>query len=140
MPEAAIDLHDALDLVRRDGAAYVPRFLARDELTPLRREVDAGPFGDMTGEHGKIRMEIDGFDVAMPMTGFPLMRRLAEDLGATIRERGVGIRGLATWRPNEIGGARYRPGSLGSTPPLHCKRDRTLEGVAQIHGTARFSI
>jgi hypothetical protein len=139
MPEG-IDLRDALDVVRRDGAAYLPRFLASDRLGPLRREVDAGPFRDMTGEHGKMRMESAGFDVAMPMSGFPLMRRLAGELGAAVREGGTGIRGLASWRPNEIGVARYRPGSLGITPHLDGKWYRRLVVVVTIYGTARFAV
>ena len=140
MPENGIDLRDALELVRREGAAYVPGFVGREMLGPLRREVDAGPFRDMTGEHGKIRMEIAGFDIAMPMTGFPLMRRLAEELGASVRERGGAIRGLATWRPNEIGVARYRPGSLGITPHLDGKWYRRLVIVLTIYGSARFAV
>jgi hypothetical protein len=139
MPDA-IDLRDALDVVRRDGAAYLPRFLTSDQLGPLRREVDAGPFRDMTGEHGKIRMEIAGFDIAMPMSGFPLMRRLAAELGAAVREHGTGIRGLASWRPNEIGVARYRPGSLGITPHLDGKWYRRLVVVVTIYGSARFAV
>jgi len=114
--------------------------VGRELLGPLRREIDAGPLRDMTGEHGKIRMEIAGYDIAMPMTGFPLMRRLAEDLGASVRERGAGIRGLATWRPNEIGVARYRPGSLGITPHLDGKWYRRLVIVVTIYGRARFAV
>jgi hypothetical protein len=140
MPESPTDLRDALDRVRRGGAAHVPRFLTIEELGPLRDEVDTGPFRDMTGEHGKIRMEIAGYDIAMPMTGFPLMRRLAGELGAAVRERGAGIRGLATWRPNEIGVARYRPRSLGITPHLDGKWYRRLVVVVTIYGTARFAI
>jgi alkylated DNA repair dioxygenase AlkB len=140
MPEDQLDLRDALELVRRDGAAHVPRFVGRELLRPLRREVDSGPFRDMTGEHGRIRMEIDGYDLAMPMAGFPLMRQLAEGLGASVRERGSGIRGLATWRPNEIGVARYRPGSLGITPHLDGKWYRRLVIVVTIYGRARFAV
>jgi hypothetical protein len=140
MPEEPIGLREALETVRRDGAAYLPRFVSRELLGPLRREVDAGPFRDMTGEHGKIRMEIDGYDIAMPMAGFPLMRRLAQGLGDSVQEQGSGIRGLATWRPNEIGVARYRPGSLGITPHLDGKWYRRLVIVVTIYGRARFAV
>jgi hypothetical protein len=140
MPESVVDLREALERVHRDGAAHVPAALDPDLLTPLRREVDAGPFRDMTGQHGKIRMEISGYDVTMPMTAFPLMRGLVEGLGASVREQGRGIRGLATWRPNEAGVARYRPGSLGITPHLDGRWYRRLVIVVTIYGRARFAV
>jgi alkylated DNA repair dioxygenase AlkB len=106
----------------------------------LRREIDGGPYEPMVGSYGKVRMEIDGYDIAWPMNGFPLTRALCEELGALVREQGRSIRGLATWRPNEAGVARYRPGSLGITPHLDGKWYRRLVAVVTLYGRARFVV
>jgi len=135
-----LDLREALVTVRREGAAFVPGALDEAFRLRLRREVDAGPFRSMSGTYGKVRMEIDGYDVPAPMDGFPLMRELAEMLGEAVRASGAGIRGLATWRPNEIGVARYRPGSLGITPHLDGKWYRRLVAVVTVYGRSRFAI
>ncbi len=136
------DLHlrDALGAVSREGAAHVPKVLDERFRARLRREVDAGPFENMSGSYGKVRMEIDGYDVAAPMRGFPLMKELADALGEAVRSSGGRIRGLATWRPNEIGVTRYRPGSLGITPHLDGKWYRRLVAVVTVYGRARFAI
>lgn len=135
-----LDLREALLAVRREGAAFVPRALDDSFRLRLRWEVDAGPFRSMHGSFGKVRMEIEGYDVSAPMDGFPLMRRLAETLGEAVRSSGAGIRGLATWGPNEVGVTRYRPGSLGITPHLDGKWYRRLVAVVTVYGRSRFAI
>ncbi|MFB3739881.1 MAG: hypothetical protein ACE14W_13075, partial [Candidatus Velamenicoccus archaeovorus] len=137
---SGLDLRGTLREVRRSGAAFVPDALDERFQRRLRREVDAGPFRSMRGSFGKVRMEIDGYDVPAPMDGFPLMRELADELGARVRTAGRGIRGLATWVPNEIGVTRYGPGSLGITPHLDGRWYRRLVAVVTIYGRARFAI
>src|SRR5919201_1067611 len=46
----------------------------------------------------------------------------------------------ATWIPNEIGVARYRPGSIGITPHLDGKWYRRLVAVITVYGRSRFAI
>lgn len=133
-----LDLTLALHEVHGEGAAFVPQALDGSFRRRLHREVDSGPFRSMSGSFGKVRMEIDGYDVAAPMDGFPLMLELADELGAAVRASGRQIRGLATWTPNEIGVTRYEPGSLGITPHLDGKWYRRLVIVVTVYGRSRF--
>jgi alkylated DNA repair dioxygenase AlkB len=135
-----LDLTQALVQVRNDAAAWIPNALGEPFRRRLRREVDAGPFRPMRGTFGKVEMEIDGYDVAAPMDGFPLMLEMCRALGTLVRSSGARIRGLATWIPNEIGVARYRPGSLGITPHLDGKWYRRLVAVITLYGRSRFAI
>jgi len=135
-----LELRRALLEVRNEGAAFVPTALDDPFRRRLRREVDGGPFRSMSGSFGKVRMEIDGYDVPAPMDAFPLMGELAEDLGAAVRSSEPRIRGLATWVPNEIGVTRYRPGSLGITPHLDGKWYRRLVAVVTVYGRGRFAV
>jgi alkylated DNA repair dioxygenase AlkB len=135
-----LDLSQALVRLKTDAAAWLPNSLNDSFRLRLRREVDAGPFRPMRGAFGKVRMEIEGYDVAAPMDGFPLMRELSHELGALVRSSGAPIRGLATWTPNEIGVTRYRPGSLGITPHLDGKWYRRLVAVITVYGRSRFAI
>jgi hypothetical protein len=135
-----LDLTQPLGRVRSDGAAWVPSALTDSFRRRLRKEVDAGPFRPMHGTFGKVQMEIDGYDVAAPMTDFPLMLELSRELGTLVRSSGGRIRGLATWIPNEIGVARYRPGSMGITPHLDGKWYRRLVAVITVYGRSRFAI
>lgn len=135
-----LDLRAPLARTGERGAVFVPGALDEGFRRRLRREVDAGPYESMAGDYGKVRMEIDGFDVPEPMEGFPLLRRLTEDLGDLVRRQGRWVRGLATWSPNEVGIARYRPGSLGITPHLDGKWYRRLVVVVTLYGRARFVV
>jgi alkylated DNA repair dioxygenase AlkB len=135
-----LDLSEALARTLGRGAAYVPDGLDEVSRRRLRREVDAGPFRSMSGSYGKVRMEIDGYDVEAAMVGFPLIRELAEELGEAVRSSGAGIRGLAAWKPNEIGVTRYQPGSLGITPHMDGRWYRRLVVVVTVYGRARFAI
>src|SRR5919197_6548402 len=104
-----LDMTQPLAQVRNEAAAWIPGALDDSFRRRLRREVDAGPFRPMGGTYGKVKMEIEGYDVAAPMDGFPLMLELSRELGALVRTSGAHVRGLATWIPNEIGVTRYRP-------------------------------
>jgi hypothetical protein len=135
-----LELGRAFESVTALGAAFVPRALDESFRRRLRREVDAGPFRSMSGTYGKVRMEIDGYDVPAPMDDFPRMRELANELGGVVRSSGSSIRGLATWVPNEIGVTRYRPGSLGITPHLDGRWYRRLVAVVTVYGRSRFAL
>jgi hypothetical protein len=119
----------------RIAGAIEPAFLRR-----LRAELDAGPFRPFRESFGPVRQQIDGYDVAVPSVDFPLLSELSEDVGALVRTEGRRIRGLATWRPNEVGIAHYVPGSIGITPHLDGKWYRRLVVVATVYGRARFAV
>jgi hypothetical protein len=76
----------------------------------------------------------------VPSPEFPLLGSLCRSLGDLVRAHGGGIRGLATWRPNEVGIAHYVPGSIGITPHLDGKWYRRLVVVATVYGRAGFAI
>jgi hypothetical protein len=135
-----LDLTQHLLQVRSEGASWIPSALNSSFRRRLRREVDAGPFRRMSGSFGKVRMEIEGYDVAAPFDSFPVILELSEELGALVRSSGKQVHGLATWVPNEIGVTRYQPGSLGITPHLNGKWYRRLVAVVTVYGRSRFAI
>jgi hypothetical protein len=139
---SGLDLRWALRTVLEGGSAFVPHCLDESFRRRLWREVRAGPFRHMAEEFGggRVRQQLDAFDVAEPFDGFPAVAELCREVTTLVREHGRGIRGLATWAPNEVGVARYRPGSLGITPHLDGKRYRRLVAVVTVHGSARFTI
>ena len=135
-----LDLRGALARTAEAGWARVPKAVLPGALARLRREVEAGPFRRFEGSFGRVRQEIEGFDVHPPFEGFPVLAALAGELEALFRAHGRGIRGLATWRVGEVGVARYRPGSIGITPHLDGRWYRRLVAVLTVHGRARFAI
>lgn len=96
----------------------------------------------MEGTFGKagVRMQIEGFDVQEPFEGFPMLAELRDVVAQHVRAQGRGIRGLATWRPNEAGVGVYRPGSVGITAHLDGKWYRRLVAVFTLVGGARFEV
>ena len=122
------------------GHAYVSDLIEAPFLRALAREIREGPLQPFEGSYGKVTMQIEGFDVADPMDGFDAIRRLRDEVAALVRSQGRGIRGLATWWPNEAGTALYRPGSYGISPHLDGKWYRRLVVVATVHGSAPFSV
>lgn len=137
-----LDLRAALLGVRDRGAAFVPAAVDEPFRRRLWREVASGPFSRFADSFGAglVRQEIDGYDVLDPMSDFPAIAELRDELTALVRAHGKGIRGLATWRPNEVGVARYRPRTLGITPHLDGKGYRRLVAVVTVMGSARFTI
>ncbi len=135
-----LDLRAPLARTAAVGYARVRGAAAPGALRRLRGELEAGPFRRFEGSFGKVRQEIEGFDVVPPFAGFPLLASLAHELEALVRAHGRGIRGLATWRVGEVGVARYRPGSIGITPHLDGRWYRRLVAVLTVHGRARFAI
>ena len=137
---AGLDLTGALREVLEGGAAFVPRAVDEGFLLRLRGELEAGPFRRFPEESGLVRQRIEGFDIPAPFEGFPLVRELAEELTELVRGQGAGIRGLATWAPNEAGVARYPLESFGITPHLDGKWYRRMVAVVTVFGIARFAV
>jgi hypothetical protein len=122
------------------GHARIPDAIEPATLRALRAELDAGPFRAFRETFGSVRQQIDGYDVPIPSPEFPALTALCRELRAQVQRRGRRIRGLATWRPNEVGIAHYVPGSVGITPHLDGKWYRRLVAVVTIYGRARFAI
>jgi hypothetical protein len=137
-----LDLASALRRTASEGFAHVDAVLDDRFRRSLWREIERGPLRPMEGTFGKagVRMQIEGFDVREPFEGFPLLSELRDALAAHVRAHGRGIRGLATWRPNEAGIGVYRPGSVGITAHLDGRWYRRLVAVFTLVGGARFEV
>jgi hypothetical protein len=135
-----LDLADALRACAASGHARILEAIDPAFLRVMRRELDSGPFRRFGESFGQVRQQIDGYDVVLPSTAFPRLTALSRELGGLVRTQGRRVRGLATWRPNEVGIAHYVPGSIGITPHLDGKWYRRLVVVATVYGRARFAI
>ncbi|MCD6022354.1 MAG: hypothetical protein K0R20_2064 [Actinomycetia bacterium] len=135
-----LDLRPALGTCARLGYARVPASVTGAFLDVLQEEVDAGPFRPFEESFGPVRQQIDGYDVEIPAPAFPLLTTLCGGIRARVRADGRGIRGTATWTPNEVGIAHYVPGSIGITPHMDGKWFRRLVVVATVYGRAGFAI
>ncbi len=135
-----LDLRSALRACARLGHARVPAGVTRAFLEALAEEVDAGPFRPFGESFGPVRQQIDGYDVDIPAPAFPLLTGLCREIRARVRADGRGIRGTATWSPNEVGIAHFAPGSIGITPHMDGKWYRRLVVVATVYGRAAFAI
>lgn len=135
-----LDLRRPLRSAAQKGFAFVSNGLDESFRKRLRSEIDAGPFTPFQEEFGPVKQQIDGYDIAEPMTSFPLTSELLMDLRNLVRRHGHGVRGLATWVPNEAGVAHYVPGSIGITPHLDGKWYRRLVVVLTVYGRSRFAI
>ena len=134
------DLRIPLAACARTGHARIASAIDPGTLARLREEVDAGPFRPVAETFGSVRQQIDGYDVSLPDRAFPVLTRFARDLGELVRRHGRAIRGLRSWRPNEVGIAHYVPGSIGITPHMDGRWYRRLVVVATLTGRARFAI
>ena len=135
-----LDLKTALRRCADEGFARLADAIPPPALAAIRTEVDAGPFRSFGTSFGSVRQEIDGYDVSLPSERFPLLDRLSRGIGRLVRRDGHRIRGLLTWRPNEVGITHYVEGSIGITPHLDGKWYRRLVVVATIYGRAPFAI
>lgn len=122
------------------GFAHLEDAVEPAFLRALWRELSAGPLRPMEGTFGRVRMQIAGFDVADPMDGFPDLSALRDALVTRVRRDGAGIRGLATWYPNEAGVGVTRPGQAGITAHLDGRWYRRLVAVVTVLGSARFEV
>ena len=135
-----LDLRSALLEAAERGAAFVPSAVSGPFLRRLKSELRAGPRRKFQETFGQVRQQIEGFDIEEPFDGYPAVAELCRELTTLVRSHGAGIRGLATWAPNETGVAIYRPGSIGITPHLDGKRYRRLVAVLTVWGSARFTV
>jgi alkylated DNA repair dioxygenase AlkB len=135
-----LSLGRALRATALRGYAYVADALDPSFQRALDREIDAGPWQRFEHDHGRVRMQIEGFDLELPMDGFPAIAALRAELERVVRRDGEGIRGLATWRPNEAGAVRYQPGAMGISAHMDGKWYRRLVVVVTVRGTAPFSV
>jgi hypothetical protein len=136
------ELGPALRSTAERGFAHLDDVLDPRFRRLLWDEIRSGPLRRMEGSFGAVgvRMQIDGFDVTEPFEGFPYLRELRDAFAEQVRSRGSGIRGLATWRPNEAGIGVYRPGWVGVTSHLDGRWYRRLVAVFTIVGSAPFEV
>jgi hypothetical protein len=137
---AELDLRDALRECARAGHARVSSAISTDVLRRLRTEIERGPFRPFRESFGEVRQQIDGYDIPVPASRFPVLTALCRDLRDAVRSQGRGVRGLASWAPNEVGVTHYVPGSIGITPHKDGKWYRRMVVVATVHGRAPFAI
>lgn len=137
---SGLDLGDALRACARIGHARVPSAVAGGTLRRLRTEIERNPFHPFGESFGQVRQQIDGYDIAVPASGFPVLSALCLDLRDLVRSQGRGIRGLASWAPNEVGVTHYVPGSIGITPHKDGKWHRRMVVVVTVYGRAPFAI
>jgi hypothetical protein len=135
-----LDLRAALRACAQNGHGRVQAAVPAASLRRLRAELDAGSFRPFGESFGPVRQQIDGFDVDLPAPAFPSLTVVCRRLAEVVNEQGRGVRGLATWKPNEVGIAHYVPGSIGITPHMDGKWYRTLVIVATVYGRAPFAI
>jgi hypothetical protein len=137
---SGLALAEALRACADEGWARVEGAVDDAALRRLREELDAGPFRPFGESFGPVRQQIDGYDVPIPTASFPALTSLCRELRDAVRIAGRGVRGLATWSPNEVGIAHYVPGSIGITPHMDGKWYRRLVAVLTVYGRAPFAI
>jgi hypothetical protein len=135
-----LDLRDALVACATVGHGRATSAIATEALRRLRTEIERGHFRPFGESFGEVRQQIDGYDVPVPSSGFPLLTALCLDLRDVVRSQGQRVRGLASWAPNEVGVTHYIPGSIGITPHKDGKWYRRMVIVATIYGRAPFAI
>jgi hypothetical protein len=131
-------LGSGLEAVCRNGAAFVPGFLTDSFRRALLHEIADLPFEPAPEEVGPVRQLTETFEVRGIARDLPRLEELRRELGRRVRE--TGVRGLATWRPNDVAVQRYRRPAAGITPHLDGKRYRRLVAVVTLEGSARFAI
>ena len=135
-----LDLRDALAACARVGYARVISAVATEVLRSLRAEIERNPFHPFGESFGEVRQQIDGYDIRVPASGLPALTSLCRDLREVVRSQGPGVRGLASWAPNEVGVTHYVPGSIGITPHKDGKWYRRMVVVVTVYGRAPFAI
>jgi hypothetical protein len=133
-------LVDALVACARVGHARVTSAVAAEALERLRAEIERNPFHPFGESFGQVRQQIDGYDIAVPAGAFPVLTALCRGLRNLVRSQGRGVRGLASWAPNEVGVTHYVPGSIGITPHKDGKWYRRMVVVVTVYGRAPFAI
>lgn len=121
-----------------EGFAFVPGALVESFRLRLHGEVEAAPFEPAPGSVGQVRQETEACTLPPDLEGYPGVAELREILMAMARRSGV--RGLRTWRPDDVAAQRYRPGSMGITSHRDGRRFRRLVAVFTTAGAARFAV
>ena len=135
-----LDLRDALGACARVGHARVPSAVGGNALGRLRAEIERNAFHPFGESFGQVRQQIDGYDIRVPASEFPVLTALCRDLRVAVRSHGRGVRGLASWAPNEVGVTHYVSGSIGITPHKDGKWYRRMVVVVTVYGRAPFAI
>ena len=135
---AGLDLRGAFQRTASEGFAFVPGALDEAFRRRLHREVEAAPLEPAPGSVGPVRQETEACTLPRDLEGYPAVAELREALMA--RARRSGVRGLRTWRPDDIAAQRSRPGSVGITSHRDGKRYRRLVAVLTAAGTAGFAV
>lgn len=132
------DLEPALRRVAEDGAAHVPRLLSEPFRRRLQEEIEWLPMEPAPETVGQVRQETETWDLPAGKAPPPAVAALRRSLVRVVRASGV--RGLRTWRPNDVVVQRYLPGSVGITSHRDGKRFRRLVAVFTTAGEAEFAI
>lgn len=133
-----LDLAAALERVAATGAAFVPRALAEPFRSRLQSALESVDLRPVPASVGPVRQETEA--ASLPPGRVPEADLLCRAFVRAVREAGRGIRGLATWRPDDVTVQRYRAGALGITPHLDGRRFRRLVAVFTTAGSARFTL
>jgi hypothetical protein len=129
---------DAFRRVARVGAAFVGAAVERSFLRRLRTELGDLTFTAAPTELGEVRQETEASTLPHRLGGFPATAALRRALVTAARASGV--RGLRTWRPDDVSVQRYATGALGITSHRDGRRFRRLVAVVTLRGQARFAI
>ena len=132
------DLGAALRRVVEDGAAHVPRLLSEPFRRRLQEEIESLPMEPAPEAVGEVRQETETWDLPAGEAPPPAVEALRRSLVRVVRASA--LRGLRTWRPNDVAVQRYRPGSVGITSHRDGKRFRRLVAVVTTAGEAEFAI
>jgi alkylated DNA repair dioxygenase AlkB len=132
------DLPDALRRTAAEGFAFVPAALDDGFRRRLQREVLAAPFAPAPETVGQVRQETEACTLPRALEGYPAVAELREALTTTARASRV--RGLRTWRPDDVALQRYHAGSVGITSHRDGKRFRRLVAVVTVAGRAGFAV
>ena len=132
------DLDAALRLVAEAGAAHVPHLLSEPFRRRLQRQIESLPFRPAPEVVGEVRQQTETWEPTEDSGSPPAIEALRRALARAARRSG--IRGLRTWRPNDVAVQRYRAGSVGITSHRDGKRFRRLVAVVTTLGEAEFAI
>jgi alkylated DNA repair dioxygenase AlkB len=132
------DIHGALRGAAAEGAAHLPGLLTEPFRRRLQRQIESLPFQPAPEVVGEVRQETETWAPTEGSGSPPAVESLRRALVRAARESG--IRGLRTWRPNDVAVQRYGPGSVGITSHRDGKRFRRLVAVVTTLGHAEFAI
>lgn len=130
-----VDLRDALKRTAERGTAFVPDALTEIACARIAREVRRVEFSSEDGAP-----EVDVATLEARSERFPTLTQLRRSFTDLVRDAGEGIRGLATYRANEIQVLRYPPGTSGVASHRDPERYRRIIAVFTVGGRGTFSV